>query len=441
MTTDRDSVSSGAPPGGRDPRQFVTPYAFRVADELMGERLATPWRRAGAMLVDLVAVLGIVVVREIAGPLFLLLLAWFAYRATTDRARNPVRGTVGRVTLRAVAVVLLMVSVGRGMEVVTGGIDSPGEGPDGEGGSPGAVLEESAASRGAHIGLTDLPGVVRGLSDLRSGDTARARVAAEQLARKLRTAGMTRAEIREVLRTADEPRSDTTLRVAYRRALAGLDSAAAPGGDSARRARGDSLARSWVTSLEAGDTASADSARRGLAGLLAADTVAPLRRRVDALGSTLRLMEERLEEAEDPPGLLDYLEGIARDLGFGLGSLGLYFTAFLALWNGHTPGKRLLGIRVAKVNGEPLGWWDAFSRFGGYAASFVTGLVGFLQIAWDANRQGLHDRIAGTVVLREQGEKGERAGQEEEDEEDEEGERSGRLDQGGDEGDTGEDEA
>lgn len=53
--------------------------------------------------------------------------------------------------------------------------------------------------------------------------------------------------------------------------------------------------------------------------------------------------------------------------------------------------------------GPPVG------RFGGYAASIATGLVGFLQVLWDANRQGLHDRIAGTVVLRETGGDGDEA--------------------------------
>jgi len=36
-----------------------------------------------------------------------------------------------------------------------------------------------------------------------------------------------------------------------------------------------------------------------------------------------------------------------------------------------------------------------------YAASVVTGLTGFLQIFWDSNRQGLHDKVASTVVVRE----------------------------------------
>ena len=34
------------------------------------------------------------------------------------------------------------------------------------------------------------------------------------------------------------------------------------------------------------------------------------------------------------------------------------------------------------------------------AAGFATGLLGFAQVFWDANRQAIHDRISGTVVIR-----------------------------------------
>lgn len=90
----------------------------------------------------------------------------------------------------------------------------------------------------------------------------------------------------------------------------------------------------------------------------------------------------------------------ADDLGFGFGWIGLYFTAFLALWHGQTPGKRLLGIRVLRLDGKPLGGWSAFQRFGGYAAGFATGLLGFAQVFWDRNRQAVHDKICETVVVR-----------------------------------------
>jgi uncharacterized RDD family membrane protein YckC len=56
---------------------------------------------------------------------------------------------------------------------------------------------------------------------------------------------------------------------------------------------------------------------------------------------------------------------------------------------------------VVRLDGKPIGLWVAFNRFGGYAASIFTGLLGFAEMFWDPNRQALHDRIAATVVTRE----------------------------------------
>ena len=73
----------------------------------------------------------------------------------------------------------------------------------------------------------------------------------------------------------------------------------------------------------------------------------------------------------------------------------------LPLWNGRTVGKRAFGIQVLRLDGKPITWWIAFERFGGYAAGLATGLLGFAQIYWDPNRQAIHDKIVGTVVIRE----------------------------------------
>ena len=107
-----------------------------------------------------------------------------------------------------------------------------------------------------------------------------------------------------------------------------------------------------------------------------------------------------LEKLEDR-GLLASLLHFLDDLGIGFGWSGLYFTAFVALWNGQTPAKRLLGVRVVRLDGKPMTWWSSFERFGGYAAGLVTGLMGFAQVYWDRNRQMIHDKIVETVVVRE----------------------------------------
>ena len=77
----------------------------------------------------------------------------------------------------------------------------------------------------------------------------------------------------------------------------------------------------------------------------------------------------------------------------------MYFTVFTSKWNGKTPGKRLLGIRVLQLDGTGLSLWDSFGRYGGYGAGLATGLLGFLQIYWDPNRQAIQDKISATVVI------------------------------------------
>lgn len=97
--------------------------------------------------------------------------------------------------------------------------------------------------------------------------------------------------------------------------------------------------------------------------------------------------------------LIELAKGIFNDLGLGFGWAALYFTVFTSKWNGKTPGKRLLGIRVLQLDGTGLSLWDSFGRYGGYGAGLATGLLGFLQIYWDPNRQAIQDKISATVVI------------------------------------------
>ena len=94
--------------------------------------------------------------------------------------------------------------------------------------------------------------------------------------------------------------------------------------------------------------------------------------------------------------LFGRLRGAFGYFGFAL----LYFTLAARIGRGRTPGKWLFGLRVLRLDGAPLGLWDAFSRAGGYAASLSTVGLGFIEAIWDANRQALHDKVAGTVVVR-----------------------------------------
>jgi uncharacterized RDD family membrane protein YckC len=66
---------------------------------------------------------------------------------------------------------------------------------------------------------------------------------------------------------------------------------------------------------------------------------------------------------------------------------------------GATPGKRLLGLVVQGEDGsEPIGLNRATVRVLGYLVSGLILGIGFLMIAFGG--AGLHDRMAGTRVVR-----------------------------------------
>ena len=110
--------------------------------------------------------------------------------------------------------------------------------------------------------------------------------------------------------------------------------------------------------------------------------------------------QEDSDESGAVVGIIAWAKAILADLGLGFGWAAVYFTVFPVLWRGQTPGKKLCNIRVLALNGNYLNLWDAFGRYGGYGAGFATGLLGFIQIYWDPNRQAIHDKISGTVVIK-----------------------------------------
>ena len=73
---------------------------------------------------------------------------------------------------------------------------------------------------------------------------------------------------------------------------------------------------------------------------------------------------------------------------------------FLTRYNGQTPGKMLLGIRVVKTDGSPLTGSDAFVRYLGYALNWLSLGVGWLWVFFDEDRQGWHDKLARTYVVK-----------------------------------------
>ena len=77
----------------------------------------------------------------------------------------------------------------------------------------------------------------------------------------------------------------------------------------------------------------------------------------------------------------------------------LYFTCFVAI-TGQTPGKMVLGLKVVPLEDSIMTFGMAFLRWTGYIASSFFFYLGFVWIAFDSRKQGWHDKIAGTVVIR-----------------------------------------
>jgi uncharacterized RDD family membrane protein YckC len=108
--------------------------------------------------------------------------------------------------------------------------------------------------------------------------------------------------------------------------------------------------------------------------------------------------------------VVGFITGIAhRPLGYLLAFLNgppIFFIVALAYfaglwaWKGTTIGGIVLKLQVVRQDGGPLTFLVALVR--GLAAAFsaVVFFLGFFWIGWDREKQGWHDKIAGTVVVR-----------------------------------------
>src|SRR5438309_1879358 len=84
-----------------------------------------------------------------------------------------------------------------------------------------------------------------------------------------------------------------------------------------------------------------------------------------------------------------------------------YYMVFEILWNGQTPGKRLLGVRVMRENGYPIRPVDSVVRNLVRIVDWLPGMygVGVLTMLLNKRSKRLGDFASGTIVVRE-GERG-----------------------------------
>jgi uncharacterized RDD family membrane protein YckC len=327
------------------PRSVITPEAFTVAPELLGLPLARPGRRLAAMLLDLVPV----AILAGAGPtiflaFFLAILVWRGIAASRPR------GLLAR---------------------------------------GGTTIVRIAFTITAFVSVLQIGGRLRDGGDREGTPTRRADATfaapdsvASIIARAMAAGGL---NVNEVMPGLTEASPAESLTAEQR----------------------DSVLLAYAAAIRAGDTSAANRIRARAETAIAGPRAAQLQRAIDQLGNQIQALQQENEELQDeleqarrPRGIRSMIAGLADDLGIGFGWSALYFTLFLTIGRGQTPGKRLTRIRVIRLDGKPISWWQAFERFGGYFASLSTGLLGFAQILWDRNRQALHDKIVETVVIR-----------------------------------------
>lgn len=103
------------------------------------------------------------------------------------------------------------------------------------------------------------------------------------------------------------------------------------------------------------------------------------------------------------------LGGSARMAGGAADTIGLLFVLGTGLLNfvviagasGKTLGKWATGLRIERTTGAQLGFGRALLRhLVGYPLSLLIFGIGFLFAAFDARGRALHDRLAGTLVVR-----------------------------------------
>ncbi|WP_343294097.1 RDD family protein [Ferrimonas balearica] len=339
----------------QDPKDIITPDAFQIHPVLLNRPLASPWRRGIAMLIDLMVV---AMVTESDGVLFVILvLATWRLRRRQWKA-----GTWALYLLYfllAASLVPPLVSWVKGLgqepvtEVVSG--ESHKDLSTAE-----ALMVSGAAMSLVQIELCDDAACVR-----------QHLVPLEKLVPVMSEAE--RQTWSEEILSQIPAEQREQLGVELRAALK-LTAKAAPdlsepvgSGDEAVPAEPDPVAE-----LEA--ALAKEKARR----------------------TKLSKQVQALEEVGTSP--LAWLQGAAKDLGLGFGLAAFYFTVFVAWFDGQTVGKKLTRCRVRQLDGTPISLWDAFGRYGGYSAGIATGLLGFIQVFWDPNRQAIHDKISATVV-------------------------------------------
>jgi uncharacterized RDD family membrane protein YckC len=102
-----------------------------------------------------------------------------------------------------------------------------------------------------------------------------------------------------------------------------------------------------------------------------------------------------------------YFDGSSSPAGSGFAEILITWVApavaVIAFWlyRKATPGKMVFSLSVVDAKtGAPLTVGQSIGRYFAYLVSAMPLCLGFLWVAFDSRKQGWHDKLAGTVVVR-----------------------------------------
>ncbi|MCS6098189.1 RDD family protein [Shewanella baltica] len=362
---------------GKDPKTMVTPHAFTIADTVLYTPLAAPLKRALAMLID---GLLITVLAEQMDWMFVLLVVGIIY----IEKRSHKLGRLLKWGLYAAMLAFMLLTTADNLLNVNGSSNTDNE----------QAVEGSAL--GKQI-LTSLPAIISlSLCDNYACGKTQVQSLREVIENASASKGMTETERREIvlhtitnssLSAADSEKLQTEV----------LDGTLWPViAPQAELQMPDT--QSEPKSTQAIGTSEPTDTAQGIAANTAKVTeTTDTTKKVPSPSTRVKSTDD--EEESTTHSVIAWVKGFMSDMGLGFGWAAFYFTVFTARFDGQTLGKKMLGIRVIQLDGAKISLWAAFGRYGGYAAGFTTGLLGFMQIFWDANRQGIQDKISSTVVI------------------------------------------
>jgi len=342
----------------QETRSIITPFAFKIDTSLFGITLATPWPRAVAILIDL---LFIAVLSNISGQILALLVAVILYRASSKSTHNvsvnnQPKKSKRKAIVRFCAAFIVFVTLFNWLPVLVKQTEHWLNITF----YPNAPTQPISSKQSDDVlGLTAFALITLKQSNC---DTQMCwQKLLQPLMVKLAKLDISTSDAKELI----------TMYIAHI--------------GSANLDKRQLNAAVWQQYQQL----------RSVQKTKASKLISPLDKHHKALDKLVENPSNKMNYS-----LIHWGKAIIDDLGVGFGWAAFYFTVFTSLWQGQTPGKKIMKIKVLQLDGTALSLIDSFGRYGGYGAGVATGLLGFLQIFWDPNRQAIHDKISSTVVVK-----------------------------------------